>query len=50
MAKNVFCVQAKTVSPGDHIKKISTIFLWLDQKGISFLVSAQLSLLKSDKR
>ena len=37
-------------SPGDHVKKMSRIFLCLDQKGINFLGSAQLSLLKSDKR
>ena len=37
-------------SPGDHVKKISRIFLWVDQKGIYFLGPAQLSLLKSDKR
>ena len=37
-------------SPGDHVKKMSRIFLCVDQKGINFLGSAQLSLLKSDKR
>ena len=37
-------------SPGDHLKKMSRIFLCVDQKGINFLGSAQLSLLKSDKR
>ena len=50
MAKNVFCARAKMASPGDHVKKISRIFLWVNQKGISFLGSGQLSLLKSDKR
>ena len=37
-------------SPGDHVKKMSRIFLCVDQKGINFLGSAQLSLLKLDKR
>ena len=37
-------------SPGDHLKKMSRIFLCVDQKGINFLGSAQLGLLKSDKR
>ena len=50
MAKNELCNRAKRASLGDHVKKISRIFLWVDQKGISFLGSGQLSLLKSDKR
>ena len=50
MAKNRFARGRKRASPGDHAKKISRIFLWVDQKGISFLGSGQLSLLKSDKR
>ena len=51
MAKNELCTRAKTgvASPGYHVKKISRIFLWVDQKGISFLGSGQLSLPKSDK-
>ena len=40
----------KQASPGDHVKKISRIFLSVDQKGIYFLGTAQLSLLKSDNR
>ena len=50
MAKNELCTRAKTGVAGDHVKTISRIFLWVDQKGISFLGSGQLSLLKSDKR
>ena len=47
--KTCFARGRKQASPEDHVKKISTIF-WVDQKGISFLGSAQLSLLKSDNR
>ena len=50
MTKNVFCARRKRASLGDHVKKINIIFLWVDQKGIYFLGSAQLSLLKSDKQ
>ena len=48
MAKNVFCTRQKQASSGDHVKNIFRIFLWVDQKGIFFLGSGQLSLFKSD--
>ena len=48
MAKNVFCTRRKQASSGDHVKNIFRIFLWVDQKGIFFLGSGQLSLFKSD--
>ena len=51
MAKKVFFARGrKQALTGDHVKKISRIFLWVDQKSISFLGTGQLSLLKSDKR
>ena len=50
MAKNVFCARRKRASSRDHVQKISRTFLWVDQKGIFFLGSGQLSLFKSDKQ
>ena len=48
MAKIVFCTRRKRASSGDHVKKMFRIFLWVDQKGIFFLGSAQLSFFKLD--